>query len=77
MINLDNLELMSIDEVAASLGCGRNQIYEMLGSGELKGFRRNRGPWKITRQAVIDYLCKQSGFPVSDDPWTTNRIVSQ
>lgn len=53
--------LLSIDDVMEMLGIGRNSVYELLNSGELKGFRI-KGKWKITERAVVEYITVKSGF---------------
>jgi excisionase family DNA binding protein len=34
---------------------GKNKLYELLGSGELKGFRIGRD-WRIQRESVFTYI---------------------
>ena len=52
-------DMLSIDDVM--VGIGRNSVYELLNSGELKGFRI-KGKWKITKRAVVEYITVKSGF---------------
>ena len=54
-------DMLSIDDVMEMLGIGRNSVYELLNSGELKGFRI-KGKWKITKRAVVEYITVKSGF---------------
>ena len=44
-------DILRVDEVAEVLGAGKNTIYALLYSGELKGFRIGR-MWKIPRESV-------------------------
>ena len=55
------VDMLSIDDVMEMLGIGRNSVYELLNSGELKGFRI-KGKWKITKRAVVEYITVKSGF---------------
>ena len=54
-------EILNVSEVASILRCGKNMVYALLESGELKGFRINkRGNYRISRAAVNEYIKKQS-----------------
>ena len=48
-------ELLTAQEAAEVLRVGHNAIYELLKSGELKGFRVGR-VWKIPKEAVEEYI---------------------
>lgn len=52
-------DIMSILDIAEVLSIGRNRVYELLSSGDLKGFRIGRN-WKIPKKAVQDYILTQS-----------------
>lgn len=52
-------DIMSILDIAETLSIGRNRVYELLGNGDLKGFRIGRN-WKIPKKAVQDYILTQS-----------------
>lgn len=52
-------DIMSILDIAEVLSIGRNRVYELLGNGDLKGFRIGRN-WKIPKRAVQDYILTQS-----------------
>lgn len=45
--------------VQSLLGIGKNKTYELLGSGDLKGFRVRRD-WRITRESIYKYIDKQN-----------------
>ena len=47
--------VMTIDEVCEVLMIGRNTVYKLLNTGELKAFRVGR-VWKIPREAVIAFI---------------------
>lgn len=49
--------IMTVKEVMDLLYIGKNKIYELLGSGELKGFRIGR-MWRIKGDSVDDYIKK-------------------
>ena len=55
-------DIMSVFDVAEALYIGKNRVYELLESDELKGFRIGR-VWKIPRSSVEQYVLKQSGLP--------------
>ena len=54
-------DMLSIDDVMEMLGIGRNSVYELLNSGELKVFLII-GKWKITKRAGVEYITVKSGF---------------
>lgn len=54
-------DIMTIPEVMEALHVGKNRVYELLASKELKGFRIGR-PWKIPRESVEEYIRKKSGL---------------
>ena len=54
-------DILRVDEVAEVLGSGKNTIYALLYSGELKGFRIGR-MWKIPRESVELYVRKNAGL---------------
>ncbi|MBA2214188.1 helix-turn-helix domain-containing protein [Sellimonas intestinalis] len=53
--------LMTVPELAEYLGVGRNRAYELLQSGEIKGFRIG-SVWKVTKIAVDKYIYEKSGL---------------
>ena len=44
-------ELLTVDEVAEVLYLGKNTVYELLRSGELKGIKFGR-VWRIPRNSI-------------------------
>ncbi len=52
-------DILSTFDVAEVLCIGRNQVYELLGNGSLKGFRIGN-IWKIPKEAVREYIMTQS-----------------
>ena len=51
--------LASIEEVCEALHIGRNSVYKLLNSGDLKGWRIGKC-WKIPKRAVKDYICQKT-----------------
>lgn len=54
-------DLMSIPDVMEALHIGKNIVYDLLSSGEIKAFRMGR-PWKIPKESVIQYVRIKSGI---------------
>ena len=50
--------IFSPEEAMEELQIGRNAIYKLLASGELKGFKVGRN-WKIAKKAIDAYIDKQ------------------
>mgnify|MGYP004501799813 FL=1 len=50
-------DILTTDEVMELLNIGKNAIYKLLASGELKAFRVGRN-WKIPRKEVDAYIDK-------------------
>ncbi|MDY3303015.1 MAG: helix-turn-helix domain-containing protein [Clostridia bacterium] len=47
--------ILSPEEAMEELQIGRNAIYKLLASGELKGFKIGRN-WKIARKSIDAYI---------------------
>lgn len=54
---MDNNDILKIEDVMEYLNIGKNTIYGLLQSGELKAFRIGK-LWKIPRKAVEEYVEK-------------------
>lgn len=54
-------DVLKLEDVCEILNIGRNSLYALLNSGELKAFRQGR-VWKIPKQAVIEYIKQKSGL---------------
>ena len=54
-------DIMSVPDVAETLCIGRNRVYELLKSGDIKGFRIGK-IWKISKKALQEYILKQSSM---------------
>ncbi|MFR8778478.1 MAG: helix-turn-helix domain-containing protein [Enterocloster sp.] len=48
-------DILSVEELCELLHVGRNRVYQLLQSGELKGFRLGK-TWKIPKIAVEEYI---------------------
>ena len=48
-------DILSVKELCELLHVGRNRVYQLLQSGELKGFRLGK-TWKIPKIAVEEYI---------------------
>ena len=54
-------EMLSIDEVAQILYCGRNTVYRLLKEQKIHGFKIG-SVWKIPAGAVREYISRMQGF---------------
>lgn len=54
-------EILTVEEVSEILYIGRNTTYDLLRSGELKGFRIGR-VWKIPRNNIDRYIEEKCRF---------------
>ena len=54
-------EILSVEDVCELLGIGRNNIYKLLSSGQLKAFRNGR-IWRIPKKAVEEFILQQSNL---------------
>ena len=54
-------EILTVEEVSELLYIGRNTTYDLLRSGELKGFRIGR-VWKIPRNNIDRYIEEKCRF---------------
>jgi len=53
--------IVTVYDVCDMLLIGKNRVYELLESGELKGFKIGR-VWKIPRESVEEYIRRRSGL---------------
>ena len=54
-------DLVSLEELCEMLSIGKNTAYRILNTGQLNAFKMGR-IWKIPRQAVSEYVLKNSGL---------------
>lgn len=52
-------KILEIHEIQQILGIGRNKVYDLIRSGEISAFKIGR-EWKVTENAVKDYIKRQS-----------------
>lgn len=53
-------DVMTVEEACEALRIGENAIYELLGSGKLKGYRNGR-VWRIPRTSLREYVLTSIG----------------
>ncbi len=58
-------EILTVKEVAEILMIGKNQVYDLLQSEDIKAFRMGR-VWKIPKQSVEEYILTQSRLKKED-----------
>lgn len=52
-------DILTITDVAEILKTGNTQVYKIVRSGQLKGYKEGKD-WKITKQALIRYVTERS-----------------
>ena len=52
-------DVLTVNECCEALRMGYNAVYEMLNSGKLKAYKNGR-VWRITKQALIQYVSESS-----------------
>lgn len=52
-------DLLTVEEACEALKIGKNALYKLLDTQELKAFRNGR-VWRIPKQAVIEFVLAQS-----------------
>ena len=55
MLNLFE-DILTVEDVCDILMVGRNRVYELLSTGELKGFRIGKRSWRIPKERVEEYI---------------------
>ena len=48
-------DVLTVEEACEALRIGENAMYELLGSGKLKGYRNGR-VWRIPKVSVQEYI---------------------
>lgn len=51
-------DILSVEDIADALKIGYSQVYKLLRSGSLKGYKEGRD-WKIPKYALEDYIRKK------------------
>lgn len=52
-------DLLTTEEACEAMKIGKNALYELLTSGELKGYRNGR-VWRIPKDAIVEYIRTQA-----------------
>ena len=52
-------DILTVEEVCEALRMGYNAVYDLLNEGKLKAYKNGR-VWRITKQAVIQYVSESS-----------------
>ena len=52
-------DLLTAEEACEVLKIGKNALYDLLGTGRLKGYRNGR-VWRVPKQAVVEYIKAQA-----------------
>ncbi len=55
-------DILTIDEAMDLLKIGRNHVYKLLNSGEIKGFKLGTKNWKIPKESIQQYIYKKAFF---------------
>ena len=54
-------EILTVEDVMELLYVGKNTVYSLLQSGELKGFRLGRS-WRIPRESLTKFIMEKAGL---------------
>ena len=52
-------DILTVEEVCEALRMGFNAVYDLLNAGKLKAYKNGR-VWRITKQALIQYVSESS-----------------
>ena len=52
-------DILCVSDVCDILLIGKNRVYELLNSGELKGFRVGRSSWRIPKKNLEVYILQK------------------
>lgn len=63
MSEISNYDLITVDELAATLEISRNSAYSLLKRGEIKSFKIGTH-YKIPASAVDEYIRRKTGLPI-------------
>ena len=55
----DYNDILSVADVAEILFCGRNQVYDLLASKQLQGFRVGKSNWRIPKKSLETYIIQK------------------
>ena len=57
-------DILTVEETADALKTGTTQIYKILRSGDLKGYKEGRD-WKVPKLALESYIREKIKIPIS------------
>ena len=52
-------DILTVEEACDALRMGYNAVYDLLNEGRLKAYKNGR-VWRITKQALIQYVSESS-----------------
>ena len=55
----DYNDILTVNDVAEILMCGRNKVYELLSSNALTGFRIGKSNWRIPKKNLETYIIQR------------------
>lgn len=56
-------DILTIEDVAEALKIGTTQVYKIVRSGQLKGYKEGKD-WKIPKNCLIEYIQQKVTFPM-------------
>lgn len=54
-------EVLNTEEACEALKCGKNSLYQLLQTGQLKGYRNGR-VWRVPKESIVAYVMGKSGL---------------
>lgn len=61
-------DLLTTDEACEALKIGKNALYALLKSGQLKAFRNGR-VWRIPKDSLLEFIYSKSDLNAIIRPW--------
>lgn len=61
-------DLLTTDEACEALKIGKNALYSLLRSGQLKAFRNGR-VWRIPKESLIEFIYGKADLNARKRPW--------
>ena len=56
-------EILTPDDACILLKIGKNRLYELLSTNQLKAYRNGR-VWRIPKRAITEYICQAAKLNV-------------
>ena len=54
-------DILTPEDACAIMKVGKNRLYELLSTNQLKAYRNGR-VWRIPKRAVVEYICKAANL---------------